>query len=151
MEVSLRFRDKMDIFSSQNFQMFSTQNFQMFSTQNFQIVSSQNFHIFLSQNLQFFRHTISKFDPSLILKFQPKFQKLHKAVMEYEVLPFLLCDAFHSALVYFYFSRYIIPGREVSGGGYITAILVLVKVVPGVLVKICTFLRWIFNDINLTV
>ena len=128
--------------------MFSTQNFQMFSTQNFQIVSSQNFHIFLSQNLQFFRHTISKFDPSLILKFQPKFQKLYKAVMEYEVLPFLLCDAFHSALVYFYFSRYIIPGREVSGGGFLSAILMILMSLPSVFIYLCKILKRIFKGLE---
>jgi len=79
---------------------------------------------------------------------QVKFQKMYKAVIEFDVLPFLFCDVFHSGLVYFYFSRYIIPGREVSGGGFISAILMILMALPPIFIYICKLLRRIFKGME---
>ena len=55
-------------------------------------------------------------------------------------MSYFLCDAVHAGLVYFYFARYIIPGREVSNGGFISALLMVIMVLPALFISICKML-----------
>ena len=63
-------------------------------------------------------------------------------------MPFFLCDAFHAGLTYFYFARYIIPGREVSNGGFLSALLMMIMVLPGLFIYICKFFKRIFAGLE---